>query len=529
MNSFQDILAAKRVNRRRFLGGAATLAALPAFLPADSRAAATSRLVVGVHQDMPVTDAQKSRAMVEHMVMKHVVENLVTFDEDNKPVPQLAESWTIENGGAKYVFKLRQGVKFHDGSDFDAEAVKYSIERLKKVSPSSGDYSDIIEVNIRDPHTVEMVLTAPSPILPSVLAGPFGGYIMPKGIAESQGGEVSKPIGTGPFEWGEYQPGRLLRIRKAKNFTPDTNYPGPTGLGGRREAMFDEIEFRVVPEGSSRVTGLETDELGFSLLLKLSDFDSLSGNPMAVQIEEPSFESLVIWLGVNQAPTNDLRFRQAVSHAINYDLLVQAAVAGHGAANNAFLHPELRSWYSPPMSRRHEFNVETAKKLLAQTSYKGEPLTVHVSNSTEYSLNAALVLQQMLAAVGIVLKVNPLDSAGVMSIVYAKQPSYNFGITSISGRMDPDQVYFRRLHSSVAVNGYKNPAYDAVVEKARSSMDHEERVKLYADAQNIVMDDVPAIVLFNVNFLNAASKKIKGYKPNALGLPRFWNVSAGSA
>jgi peptide/nickel transport system permease protein/peptide/nickel transport system substrate-binding protein len=208
-------------------------------------------------------------------------------------------------------------------------------------------------------------------------------------------------------------------------------------------------------------------------------------------------------------------------------MLTEASVAGHGAVNNSFLHPELHAWYSPSMDARHKYDVSAAKTLLAKTAYRGETLTIHVSNSTEYSLNAALVLQQLLGQTGIKIEVHPVDSAGVMSIVYASKPTYHFGVTSISGRMDPDQVYFQRLHSSVAVNAYHNLAYDKIVETARASMSQSERVKLYADAQTIVMDDVPAIVLFNVAFLNAASRRVSGYKPNALGLPRFWNVGLG--
>lgn len=515
---------AGRMHRRDVLKGAAGLAAAMMVPSVPGFAQAGKRLLVGVHQDLPIPDAQMSRAMVTHMVMKHVVENLVTFDENYEIIPQLAKSWDVLDDGARYVFHLRDDVVFHNGKTLDADDVKWSVERLKEVSPSKGSYSGIKVVNVIDPRTVEIILKNPSPSLPATLAGPFGGYIMPKDLDKAQGGTISKPIGTGPFEWVEYQPGRLLRVKKFDKYAMDTSFPGPTGLGGRREAQVDEIEFRVVPVSSARATALETGELDFSLLLDVNDFDRLASSPAARQMEEPSFESLVLWLGVTVAPTSDLNFRKAVASSIDYKTLMEASVAGHGLVNNAFLHPELRAWYDASMAAQHKFDLAAAKALLAKTAYNGETLTIHVSNSTEYSLNAALVLQQMLGKAGIKIEVHPVDSAGVMSIVYAKKPTYNFGMTSISGRMDPDQVYFQRLHSSVAVNAYNNPEYDKVVETARASMSHDTRKKLYAEAQQIVMNDIPAIVLFNVSFLNAVSSRVRGYKPNALGLARFWNV-----
>jgi peptide/nickel transport system substrate-binding protein len=152
------------------------------------------------------------------------------------------------------VVKLRKGVLFHNGKEFTAEDAKWSIERLQAVSPNKGDYTDIVRVDIRDPYTIAVVLKGPSPILPAILAGPWGGYIMPKDLDKAQGGTISKPIGTGPFQWVQWDSGRRLIIRKYAQYKPDTRFPGPTGLGGKREALVDEIEFRVVPEGATRAS-----------------------------------------------------------------------------------------------------------------------------------------------------------------------------------------------------------------------------------------------------------------------------------
>ena len=501
------------------------LALLPLFVGAIQQSAiAGERLTVAFYADTPITDPHKTRNLTSHGAMHHVCENLVTFDDQFEIIPQLAEKWSIENDGKTYIFTLRKGVKFHNGEELKAEDVKYSLERCKVVSPQKGDYAVIDVVNVKDLYTVEIKLKQTSPAFLASLAGPFGGYILPADLAEKQGGEINHPIGTGPFEWVEWQPDRFLKLKKFASYSVDTRFEGPTGLGGKRQAMVEELFFRIVPDRSTRATSLETGEIDFSTRLDVNDFDRLKGMKGIETVVVPSLEWTVLWLGVNVPPTNNLKFRKAIASAINYEEVAKVATKGYGIADPAFTHPAQKAWRTEKTGRPHKHDPEFAKKLLKEAGYDGEKIRIYSTRDIEYLGNAALVLQQQLKAVGINAEVQYLDTSGLVAAVYADEPKYEIGMMTSSGRFDADQHYFRRLHSSRSVNNYKNPEYDSIVEMAKGEMNHKERVALYDKAQEIIMKDIPCILLFHPSFFQAYRSYVKGYKMTPIGMVRFWNV-----
>ncbi len=481
-------------------------------------------LTVGLYTDTPIPDPHKAIALTTHMALHHVCENLVTVDDDYKIIPQLAEKWVEEDGGKAYLFTLRRGVKYHDGREMQAEDVKYSLERSKAVSPSRTDYANIERADVVDPLTARIVLRQPSPVFLTVLAGPFGGYIIPKDLDKQQGGDITKPVCTGPFEWSEWRPGQLLRLKKFAGYTPDGRYKGPTGLGGKRTAMLDEIQFRVVPDRSARVTALQTAEVDFSPRLDVAHFEQLAKEKGIVAEETPILSWQMIWLGVTVAPTNDRKFRQAIAAAIDYEEIVQVALDRHAMVNPAFMHPTQKQWRTEKTGRLHAQNPELAKKLLAESAYKGETIEIYSASEEEYMANTALALQQQLSKVGIKIEVRYMDSGGLAARTYATKPAYQINIESGSGRYDPDQAYYRRLHRSTAVNKYNNPEYDRIVEAARVEMDHEKRLALYDEAQQVIMDDVPSILLYNLSSFDAHRDYVKGIKQTAMGILQFWDV-----
>lgn len=501
------------------LGLLAALAAAPA-----SAQKIGGTLTVAFDNDTPIPDPTKAISLSTHMALKNVCENLVNFDDDYKVIPQLADKWVEEEGGKTYLFALRKGVKFHNGKEMQAEDVKYSLDRLRTVGSNRGDYEGITAIDIIDPYSLRITLKQPSPVFLTSLAGPFGGYIIPKDLDQQQGGNISKPVCTGPFEWAEWQPDRFLRLTKFKDYVPDSRYPGPTGLGGKRMAMVDQVMLRIITDRAARVTALETGEVDFSSKLDVSDFEKLQKNKAIQGVETPVLEWVVLWLGVTLPTSNDLKFRQAVAAAIDYDEIVQAATDGHGLVNPAFMHPSQKVWRTEKTGQRHKKDLDLARKLLKESAYKGETIELYSTKDLEYMANTALILNQQLAAIGLKTEIKFLDMTGLTATIYAKQPVYKLAVMSSSGRYDPDQHYYRRLHTGVAVNQYSNPAYDKIVEEARIMMDHDKRQALYDQAQKILMDDVPGIVLFNPSFFDATRANVKGFKPTSMGILRFWDV-----
>jgi peptide/nickel transport system substrate-binding protein len=492
--------------------------------PAVSADPPKGTLRVGLHADTTIPDPHKTRNQASHMAMRHIVETLVTFDANYEIIPQLAEKWTINPAGDRYTFELRKGVLFHDGSELQAEDVRYSLLRLKEVSPNKADYADIRGIEIKDKYTLEIALAAPSPVFLSQLAGPFGGYIIPANLAEKQGGEISRPIGTGPFRWDEWRSDQFLRIKWFDKYSADARFPGPTGLGGKRTAEVEEIMFRILPDRASRVTSLETGQLDFSSRIDVSDFERLKKVKGITAVEVPTLEWVVLWFGWKLPPTSDLRFRQAVAAALNYDEIMQLATGGYGVTNPAFMHPEQKAWYTQRTGRQHPHDPQRARALLREVGYRGEPIELWTSTDVEYMSNAGLAIQQQLRAVGINVQIKNYDMSGLVAGVYATEPVYRMGMMTSSGRYDPDQHYNRRLHSTKSVNKYASAEYDALVDKARVVMDPKERLELYDRAQEVFMKDIPAVLLFNPSFFEAHRDTVKGFKPSATGLLQLWNV-----
>jgi peptide/nickel transport system substrate-binding protein len=482
------------------------------------------KLTVAVHADMPIPDPAKVLSLLSHTVMKHVCEALVTTDDNYEIIPQLAESYAFSDENKVLTFKLRSGVKFHDGSVMSAQDVKYSLDRAKTESLNKSELVDVKSVEVVDPLTVKLTLAKASPVILTSLASPFLGSVMPKDLHITQGGDVKKPICTGPFEYVDWKPDSYLTLKKFAGYVPDSRFEGPTGLGGKRTAYLNEITFRVVPDRAARVTALETGEVDFASKLDALDVDRLAASTEVTPIEVETLEWVHIWLNVNKPPFNKVEFRRAIASAINYGAVQQIALNGKGFINASFMHPSQKSWRTPNMEKIQEYNPAKTKELLAAAGYKGEPVEILATNSIEYIASAALAIQNDLNLAGIKTTVKYLDMPGLSAEVFSKEPKYDIGFMTSSGRFDPDQHYARRLQSTTSLNKWNNPAYDALIEKGKTVMDHKERLALYDQAQQIVLDDVPLIILFNPVFFEAERKSVHGFKANAIGINRYWNV-----
>lgn len=488
-------------------------------------ARSTSSINVGLHTDATIPDPHKTRDLTSFMIMQHVCENLVSYDEEYNFIPQLAEKWSVEDGGKSYIFDIRKGITFHNGKELLAEDVKWSLDRTKVVSPQRGDFSGVDNITVEGPHRLKVSLKEPSPGFLAAVAGPYTGFIMPKDLDKQQNGEITKPICSGPYEYIEWRPDQYVRLKKYANYKPDERFPGPTGFGGKRTAKLEEIIWRIVPDRSARITGLSSGELDFSTRIDMADYESLEKNPNIIAIQNPSLNWILFWFGVTNSPASDLKFRQAVTAAIDIDQISQIAQDKYAIPNAAPVHSSQKQWRTASMSKKYEQNLDRARKLLAESAYKGETITLYSTNEMEYMSNGALALQQQLAAIGVKIELKLLDMGGLIQTAYAKEPKYVMSMISSAGRMDPHQHFFNRWHSSNAVNKYNNPEYDKVVEAARFEMDVEKRKALYDRAQEILFADIPSVIMFNPAFFDAANKRVKGYKPLTIGFLRFWDVT----
>lgn len=461
-------------------------------------------------------------------IRNQICETLVTWDAQVKESPMLADSWESSADGTTWTFHLRRGVKFHGGQTLRSSDVRYTFERVLKVSPRKTDYAMIKEIRTPDDLTVQFVLHSPSHAFFPATALTFV-QIVEQTSAEKQvkeAGGIQTPNCTGPYKVGEYRRGQFLRLVRHEAYVPRSETP--SAMAGARVPYLDAVTFVFIPDAAVRVLSLKQGEVQYAQRILPEQVDDLKRAPGVEVVSAPGMQWSAIYFNFTKGWGLKREFRQAVAIALNYDELNRAVFYGAGRVNNSMIPEAQAVWRTPEHARLHRYDPERAKQLLRQAGYAGEPIEMPVIKESSYEL-LAQVMQAQLAKAGINLKVTWMEEAAQMDAVYARRrnqkPAWDFGFLAGSGfRPDPDQHYFTRVHTKGHVGMYSNPAYDAIVEEARTEPSFAKRKALYARAQTIVMDDVPMIVLANLPYIEAYSKKLRGVEVRQPHLDYYWNV-----
>src|SRR2546426_6991885 len=288
-------------------------------------------LRVGNLGEPPSLDAHWTTASITEMLTNHIYEGLYSLDSANRPIPMLAESHTVGKDGLTYTFKLRQGVKFHNGKEMTSEDVVASLARWGKQSIyGKALFAQVADWRAVDKYTVEMKLKEKSAIVLISLAVPNNfGAIYPKEIAEKFAPEVkaTEYVGTGPFKLAEWKPDQYIRMVRFDDYKSRTEKPN--GYGGGKTAYVDEIRFQPVPEVATRVAQVETGELDFADDLNLDAYDRLKKNPNLRPIVSKPYYWLVAVLNKKEGPMTNQKLRQAWQAAIDIEPIMKNVAGGH--------------------------------------------------------------------------------------------------------------------------------------------------------------------------------------------------------
>jgi peptide/nickel transport system substrate-binding protein len=331
--------------------------------PALAQPAGT--LVVGlvaepVNLDPPqVTDINSLR------VSRRIAETLVTFPEESTQiVPGLAESWTISLDGLWYTFKLRRGIKFHDGTPFNAEAVKFSIERqfnpehpankLGKYPFANYFFGNVKAVEVMDEATVRFVLKEPRASFLAILTSGAASIVSPTAARKWGADYALNPVGTGPFRYASWQRGQQVTLEKNAEY-----WRGPVKL--------DRVIYRPIVEDQARLTELLTGAVDLIVGVPPDFVGQLEASPKVNLLKQVGAH--VWYLGINnqKKPFDDKRVRQALNYAVNKDALVKDVLKGTGTVSRGPVLPG--TWAAEPALKAYPHDAERAKKLLAEAGY----------------------------------------------------------------------------------------------------------------------------------------------------------------
>ena len=345
-------------------------------------------LIVAVPKDPLGFDPHKMHALSSYQIAAQLFNGLTRVDKNGAVIPDLAQSWEVSEDGLIWTFRLRQGVTFHNGREVIAEDVKYSIERIKDPATKStwqSDYVLVETIEVVDRYTVQLKLSQPFAPLLEVLTWKRGA-IVPKEIVEQYGDLNTYPVGTGPFMFKEYVEGQHVKLVKNPNFFR----PGLPYL--------DEVIFKIIPEGMSRVIELLAGSADVILDVPLEQIPALQAQGIIVDIRPSSW---VVYLGFNlglgnhpQGPWSDVRVRKAIAMAVDKETIAKAATMGYGYPIDSTV--PLGSAYKVDVPR-YERNLAEAKRLLAEAGYphgfKAEGIII--AGYPEFQLAGEVIYSQL--------------------------------------------------------------------------------------------------------------------------------------
>ncbi len=485
--------------------------------PAPAAAQPAGTLVVGLVAEPVNLDPAQVTDLNSSRVGRRIVETLVTFPEEStQVVPGLAESWTVSKDGLRYTFKLRQGVRFHDGTPFDAEAVKFSIERqfnpehpghkLGKYPFAGYFFGNLKAVEVVDPATVEFVLKEPRASFVTVMTSPAASIVSPTAVRKFGQDYVVQPVGTGPFKFASWERGQRVVLEKNPAYW-------------RFPVKLDRVVYRPIVEDQARLTELLTGALDLIVGTPPDYVAQLETNPKVTLLRQVGAH--VWYLGINnqKKPFDDKRVRQALNFAVNKEAIVRDVLKGTGTLSAGPVLP--KTWGADGGLKPYPYDPERAKKLLAEAGFpNGFSTTLWVPESgsgMQSPVAMSTVVQSNLKAVGVTVTLQTMEWGAYLAKLRTKEQEL-FALSWMAGNEDPDMVMYPLLHSSQwTPNGpnralYKNDKFDELLHQARLTTDEKKRADLYRQAQRILADDPPWIFVDHEIQTAAHVKRVQGFK-----------------
>ena len=455
--------------------------------------------------DVTSVDPHQGKETPAVQVNTQIFDTLVTVDpETNEVVPQIAESWE-QTDDQTYVFKIREGIKFHDGSDLTAEDVKFSLDRARNSAAVSYIVNFIEEVTVDDDHTVTVKTTAPyAPTLRN-LAIPFAA-IVPKAVVEAdENAFIQNPVGSGPYKFVEWNHGDHVTLKAFDDY-----------YAGKPET--ENLIMKVIPETSQRTIALETGEVDLAYDLAVNDIPKVNSDDKLTVYEIPSLTCWYVSMNMNKKPFDNPKVREAMSMAIDRQTIIDTINAGSGQTADAIIAPAVFGYYSTGVK---EYNPTKAKELLAEAGYPNGFSTTLWVNDNQSRIEMCQAMQAMLLEVGVQCNLEVLEFGSFISRTTAGDHDLAyFGWTTSSG--DADYSYYSLEHSTqqgAAGNRsfLADPDVDKLIEEARSNTNEEERKELYKELA-IKLDEINNNIPVYYSSINVgANKKVEGFVMDANG------------
>ncbi|RZU34044.1 ABC transporter substrate-binding protein [Blastococcus saxobsidens] len=457
-------------------------------------------LVAAVSAQPDQFDPHVTSAYPSFQVLENVYDTLAVPDaEDLTMQPSLAESWETSEDGLTWTFTLREGVTFHDGSEFDAADVVYSYNRIIDEELNNAyRFATVTNVEAVDPQTVEITVSQPTPNLPALIGGFKGMAILPEGAAEEYD-LTTEAVGTGPFTLESSDASRT-ELAAYEDY-----------WGGA--PSIDGVEFRYITEPAAALTALQNGEVQWTDNVPPQQIESLEGDDAVELATTPSVDYWYMSMNYAREPFGNPQVRQAIATAIDRAAVTEAARFGAAQPNQTAIPEDSFYYYD---YAPYDANAQEAQSLIQQAGVQ-TPLTMGLMVTDEFpeTVTAAQVIASQLEPIGITVDVQTVDFATWLD--RQAQGDFDAFLLGWLGNIDPFDFYHAQHITDGSSNyqGYSNPEVDRLLDSAATETDEDARKDLYDQAAKLIVDDVSYLYLYNPDVVQAWAPGLSGYEIRA--------------
>ncbi|MFD2044734.1 glutathione ABC transporter substrate-binding protein [Ornithinibacillus salinisoli] len=451
---------------------------------------------------------------VSSNVIVQVYETLFTLDpETMEPQPLLAESYETPDENT-WVIKLNEGITFHDGTPFNAEAVKYSFEQMKdpeRAAPRASLLEPIESIEVEDEYTV--VLNTKEPYGPMLAALSHTNAAIVSPTADQEGDINREPVGTGPFVFEDWEEGDQVVLTKNEDYW-------------REPTQLEKVVFKVVPEFSTAISMLETGDVQFLDAIPsdhISRVESL--NNVEVQKKEGTRVSYLTF-NVEKEPFNDLEFRQAVAYAVDQESYVNQ-LNGLGEYNESIIGPKVFGYNEDAQDTGYNYDPDKAAEIIEANGYGDETFTMLVANRDNY-MKMAEIVQAQLSDVGLNVQIETMEWGAFLDTARAGEYEMTF-LGWANSTADGSELLYPNLHTD-NIGGsnytrYNNEDFNKLVEESRITVDQDVRKEKLHEANVLAIQDVPWVVMEHGVVTAAYDESVNGLSVDPTGQWSLYNVT----
>jgi peptide/nickel transport system substrate-binding protein len=481
------------------------------------------QIEVALIGEPPSLDHHQTSATVTTLVVSHMYEYLFTWDAEFEAIPELVETWEVEDDGLLNVVRLRQGVQFHNGDELTAEDVYATIDRwANDIGVGFGQelMGATQEMRVVDDYTIEFEMSEPFGTFPVVLGRQANGCaIYPQELAEEAGGDtVSEYIGTGPYRFVEHQPDQHILVERFDDFSARDE--DQSGYGGGKIAYADTIRFIPVPDEAARVAGLQAGDYDYLEDISADHFESIEGDPNVVaEVGAPTSNDQIAFNMVEGIMT-DINLRRAVQAAVNHEEIL---IAAHGEGNYR-LNPghsmEETVWYNEAGAELYDIrDPDLAQEYLDEAGYDGEVIRVLCTQEYSNNYNTAVVLQQQMADIGMNLELEVFDWATMLETRNDLE-AWDIVITGFTFTVDPTQLPIMQCEWG---GHWCTDEKVVLADRLFAEVELDDRLAVWEEIQALIYEDVALIKTGEGLNLLAYSPRLQNLQNVMIGAA-FWNV-----